>query len=149
MSESLRKSKSIKSSPKSIKRKKVLRSEIKVRSPKSPKCIVRQKNQVKRSDKQRHLVSAVQNKQSVVSKLVNIFERNKEPLDCFDIHDKDKTSSTGKCVGESLVRNAFDLMMSQRGSNTKCKTPKGKNLKRLEPRKPTSNKKKIDQWARK
>ena len=84
-----------------------------------------------------------------MSKLVNVFERNKEPLKCFNIHDENKTNSKVKCMGDSLVKNAFDLMMSQKGSNKKCKTPKGKSLKRLEPRKPTSNQKKIDLWAKK
>ena len=121
----------------------MLRKEIRLKSPKSQKILTTS------SAQKRHLVSTDQVEQSVVSKLINVFERNKDPLDCFNVTDIKKTVSDQKCIKEGLVRNAFELLMLQKGDNNKSKTPKGKSVKRLENKKTTSSQKRIDDWVRK
>jgi len=80
--------------------------------------------------------------------LIDVFERNQDGLNCVDVKDTKKTVSDQKCIREGLVRNAFELLMLQKGDNTKSRTPKGKNVKRLENGKTTSSQKKIDKWVR-
>ena len=145
----LRKVKSVKSSPKSVKRGTVLRKEIRIKSPKSPKCIIRHSIQTTSRVHQRHLESVNQVEPGVVSKLINVFEQNRDGLNCFNVKDTKKTVSDQNCIREGLVRNAFELLMLQKGDNTKSRTPKRKNVKRLEHGKTTSSQKKIDKWVKK
>ena len=79
----LRNEKSVKQSPKSVKRKMVKRNDIKLLSPKSPRCNIRVKQQLKSSEKQHHLMSTKRNDSNIVSKLINTFKQNPESMNSF------------------------------------------------------------------
>ena len=96
----MRNEKSVKRSPKSVKRKQVKRNDINLSSTKSPRCNIRVKQQLKVTEQQCHLVSTNQNESNIVSKLINAFERNPESMNCFKPKDDRIIESDRKCIKE-------------------------------------------------
>ena len=113
-----------------MKRKKVKRKDIKLLSPKSPRCNIRFKQNIKVTEQQRHQVSTNRNEYTIVSKIINTFERNPESINCFKQNDDKTIESDRKCIKEGLVRNAFDLLMLQKGVDSKSKTPEGEKCEK-------------------
>ena len=142
----LGKLKHIKLTPKSVKRKTVTRSEIKLKSPSNPRTLHVFKRKETTPCKQRHLSNTNQNESSMVVKLRKHFEQNQT-----DSHiDLDKISGKDlSCIKSGSVKNAFDLLMLNKVGDTPSKTPRKKNLKRLEKRQITSRQKKLDNWVEK
>lgn len=141
--------KSVKRTPKSVKLKKVKRKDVKLLSPKSPILNISNKRQKKVTEKQRHLVSTIKDEPSVVSKLINIFERKPQSMNCLESNSELLKKSDTNCIKEGSVKNAFELLMLQNGTDCKARTPKGKSIKRLDQRKTTSSQKKISTWVKK
>ena len=69
-------------------------------------------------------------------------------MNCFTVRHKNKTENDLNNVKEGAVKDAFQTLMLRRGAESKIRTPKGKNVKRLESRKTTSSQKKMDYWVR-
>ena len=144
----LRNVKSVKLSPKSVKRKTVTRGEVKLKSPKSPRCKIKFKKAVASVKQQRHLVTPKKDEQSVVSKLIATFEHNQDSMNCFTVKHDIRTEIDHTNIKKGAVKDAFEMLMLHRGADSKIRTPKGKNVKRLYVKKTTSSQKKLDSWLR-
>ena len=82
----------------------------------------------------------------MVVKLRKHFEQNQTD----SLIDRDKISGKDLgCIKSGSVKNAFDLLMLNKGGDTPSKTPRKKNLKRLDKRQITSGQKKLDNWVEK
>ena len=141
--------KTLRSTPKLVKHKKVLRSEIKFRSPKSPKSPHSSKRKSKVLTQQHHLVSKQVNSPNKVSKLIRTFESNS--AESVEICKNIEGENDLNCIREGSVKNAFELLMTRRrnGVDTLSKTPRRKYVKRLESGKTTPKQKRIEDWVSK
>ena len=110
---------------------------------------IRSKQKPKVNEKQRHLVSTNKDEPNVVSKFINAFERKPESMNCFESNNEILKKSDTKCIKEGSVRNAFEILMLQKGVDYKTKTTKGKSIKCLDQRKTTFSQKKIGMWVKK
>ena len=142
--EYLVKSKNVKLTPKIVKRRMVTRKEVKLKSPSNPRALHVFKRKETTPCKQRHLSNTNQNESSIVSKLKRHFERNQSEslINHEKISEKDLN-----CIKSGSVKNAFDLLMLNKGGDTPSKTPRKKCVKRLEKRQITSGQKKLDNWV--
>ena len=132
---------------------KILRKDIRLKSPKSPKS----PRSLKRKDvervTQRHLQETKENKSKMVSKLVQSFETSK--VNCVNVCQDNlknllcENDESLKSIKPGSVRSAFELLMSRKGADLTPRTPRKKNLKRLNFSKSTSGQKRLDEWVRK
>ena len=131
------------------KRRMVLRGEIKLRSPRSPKSPILKRRKESSIEKQRHLLSAKKSTSNTVAKLINAFEHNSTNCDVIS-QNKTKISELDlSCINKGSVKDAFALLMLRKGVDLTPKTPRRKNVKRLDKEKTTSDQKRIDAWVRK
>ena len=144
--EVLIKPKSVKLTPKSVERKTVTRREVKIKSPSNPRALHVFKRKETTPCKQRHLLSRNHNESGIVTKLKRHFEQNQNDslINRDTISEKDLS-----CIKSGSVKNAFELLMLNKGGDTPSKTPRKKNLKRLDKRQITSGQKKLDNWVEK
>ena len=137
--------------PKSPNQRKVLRKDIRVKSPSKIKSPGNKLKIDSIKMKQRHLHSASENKSNMVSKLIQSFE--KQSVECVKVsHNLCKNDDMSlNCIKKGLVRDAYDLLMTQKGDGTPTpiKTPRRRNIKRLDKKKIASDQKKISEWVRK
>ena len=131
------------------KRRMVLRGEIQLRSPRSPKSPILKRRKESSIEKQRHLLSAKKSTSNTVAKLINAFEHNSTNCDVIS-QNKTKISELDlSCINKGSVKDAFALLMLRKGVDLTPKTPRRKNVKRLDKEKTTSDQKRIDAWVRK
>ena len=140
-------------SPDSTKKKKILRKDIRLKSPKSPKSPRSLKRKDIKGVKQRHLQETKENKSNIVSKIVQSFEMNQ--VNCVNVCQNNtknllcENDESLKSIKPGSVRSAFEILMSRKGADLTPRTPRKKNLKRLNFSKSTSGQKRLDEWVRK
>ena len=116
--------------------------------PEWQQCILKRRKESS-IEKQRHLLSAKKSTSNTVAKLINAFEHNSTNCDVIS-QNKTKISELDlSCINKGSVKDAFALLMLRKGVDLTPKTPRRKNVKRLDKEKTTSDQKRIDAWMRK